>query len=178
MLKSKRLFIFMTVIILLVMAYLYILIIRNVNTDKVGIIEEYLSEIFKEDQNIEIINTDVVLNNEIMGFKYGEYNQFGFAVIKKEDSKYYLSKCYLRERMAKRATGVYVQYLDLSDEQKSVSYMVILNLNDKLTEMEFSVDGNKLNFVDINPAPSITVIETPTSNYKYLFYDAFNNIIE
>lgn len=178
MLKSKRLFIFMTVIILLVMAYLYILIIRNVSTDKGGIIEEYLTEIFKEDQNIEIINTDVVLNNEIVGFQYGEGNQFGFAVFKKEDSKYYLSKCYLQEQMAKRATDVYVQYLDLSDEQKSVSHMVILNLNDKLTGMEFNVDGNKLDVVDINPAPSISVIETPTSSYKYLFYDAFNNMIE
>ena len=81
--------------------------------------------------------------------------------------------------MIKRATDIYIKYVDLFNNQNElVPYLVVLNLDDNLSGINFTKDNGKSSFVNIDSAPPVYIIEIDSfAATTYLFLDAYNNLL-
>lgn len=159
----------------IIFIYLYSVKISNTPT---RIIEEYLFDKSNEKANITIFSHETVFDYKILGFQMLGSN-YGFTVFKVKDSQYTLLYCFTYHEMVKRATDVFIKYVDLFDAQNNlVSYLIVLSLNDMLSEIQKFENNNTPIIYTIEKNPSITLVRYPTdTSTEYIFFDKFHNII-
>lgn len=152
-------------------------------SDKVRLIEQELSKIYQQDKKINVFSTSELSNGEIVAFSLSDaQSKCGLAVLKPlENSQYELKSVAQFEQLTKRATDIYVKYIDAYDEGTvPTSYLVILSLNPELSEIKWTtLEGEPERYVvDANPSMTVIALKQEPFTGEYLFYDKSGGLIE
>lgn len=171
------------ILVILVIAVIFVIAINQFNshTNIHELIEKSLSEQYEEDIKIKIFETYEVFNYKIIGFTIEENEKCSFAVLEQDgDLKYKLIRLDKYEKLLKRGLDIYVQYIDLyNDNLELDNYMIVLSMNAELSKIEKSLNDGKPTYYNIASSPSMTVLKFPleASEVQYIFYDRLGNEI-
>lgn len=151
--------------------------------EKITLIEKSLAKQTDHKQQIQIFQSTTIKDYEIDGFTPAdEPAKVGFALLKKHSpTRYEMLRLTRFEKLTKRATDIYIRYVDLRMEKgESVPYLIVLSLNPDLTTIKVTGKDGATATEKVTANPSMTVIELPTeaSTVEYLFYDAAGNVIQ
>lgn len=182
MIRKPWLLIITMVIILVCLAVIFINSPKS-SIDPSALIEDALSKQYKKKNPIKIFNSHSINNYEIIGFTITGSDDFGYAVLKQdENSSFELIKIDLLNKMVKRAHDIFIDYIDLFPEKynfETQQYIVIISMNEELSKIQWTINGETQTYKEINSSPSLTVLEYPigSTTAEYIFYDEKGNII-
>lgn len=106
----------------------------------------------------------------ISGFTFGE-SSLGCAVLKENDNYIELISVFTSDKMAKRGKDSYSKIIYLGTR----SYYIFLSNNPELKKIEWILQNQKMQYFEVNEAPSITLISCPPKSFqvKYRLLDEF-----
>ncbi|CAM5180555.1 hypothetical protein UACE39S_06448 [Ureibacillus acetophenoni] len=181
----NKLWLWITTIVILIVCIAVILINSpKTSINSSALIEDALSKQYDKKNKVNIFNSHKLNNYEIIGFTIAGSDDYGYAVLKQdENSKVELLKIDLHNKMVKRAHDIFIDYIDLFSEESDFGtqpYLVIISMNEELSKIKWTIDGETQPDKEINTSPSLTVLEYPigSTTAEYIFYDEMGNIIQ
>lgn len=144
-------------------------------------ITDYLvSNIAQDTADVKLFSSDLFETYGIIGFQELESNKVGIATFRFTDDAIQLDKCTFSENLVKRATDIYIDYYNWTNEYDEIERKLLVLINRSDVAKLIALSGGKETLISIDSSPSIVVVSIPnnSSEFIYSFYDIYDNKIE